>query len=122
MEGLAFPLCLLRCLISTLHAHPPTTAAAVCHSLTEGIVAVLLSKHLQHKGLGKGPGLKLPGQGGLEQQQMQLSAPSSPASAQVSTHAQSTSHGQGCSRKRQRSMCCAHGRCCNGSEAGVKGH
>ena len=81
MEGLAFPLCLLRCLLGTY-----CTAAAhdaspnPSYELIEGVVSVLLTKHVRHKGLGKGPEEAEGVEGGpQQQQQVVLMSPTSPS-------------------------------------------
>ena len=80
MEGLAFPLCVLRSLCGT-YACVPTPAPPVAHGLLEGVVSVLLHKHVRHKGLGT-KGLSLGGDGSQGQQQ-QLMMPSSASPTQV---------------------------------------
>lgn len=83
MEGLAYPLCLLRCLVSNLQAS--TTAGTHPHKLfqnmVEGVSTVLLNKHIHHKGLSRGQAFKHPPSTNPEQ--LQLSAPSANASPKV---------------------------------------
>ena len=78
MEGLAFPLCLLRCLVSAGHAGT-APQRSLSHGLLEGVVSVLLHKHVRDRGLGKGLNMGLAAQELQEQQQQQqLVMPGSP--------------------------------------------
>ena len=79
MEGLGFPLCLLRSLFGTRGAVPDPSAPSY-PALVEGVVSVLMRKHVRHKGLGKGSGPE--GQARGVQEQL-LVSPSSPPLSQV---------------------------------------
>lgn len=84
MEGLAYPLCLLRCLVGNLQASTKAgpNSHKLFHSLVEGVAAALLNKHTHHKGLSRGQAFKHPPSANTEQ--LQLSAPSANASPKVS--------------------------------------
>lgn len=79
MEGLAFPLCLLRCLVSA-SAHESPRAASL--GLAEGLAHVLMTKHVRHKGLDMSDGASIAPTGQQQQQQV-LVLPGSLAASRV---------------------------------------
>lgn len=84
MEGLAFPLCLLRVSAGAYLAKTQPKAAAALHGLLEGVISVLLHKHVRHKGPTSGQAADRGGERNDAQQQ-QLSMPGSLPLSQVGT-------------------------------------